>query len=237
MKFRAFVAIGSLIAVSSLAIQLNHMSSLSAAVARNSLNAAAFAGKRAVVVGGTSGIGHGIALRLAQANMKVTILGRDAARGAQIVQQMRDAGGSDHEFIACDCFSLANVRKCGQEILSKSDSLSMLVLTQGMATIQGFTATPEGLDQKLTLHYFSRMAFIESLLPALRNSGDARVLSVLSAGIHGAYEGYNSDFTLERTYSIKNAADAAGFYNDLALDALSRENPSVSFQHAAPGFV
>ena len=61
----------------------------------------------------------------------------------------------------------------------------MLVLTQGMATIQGFTPTPEGLDQKLTLHYFSRIAFIEALLPALRNSGDARVLSVLSAGIHG----------------------------------------------------
>jgi hypothetical protein len=43
--------------------------------------------------------------------------------------------------------------------------------------------------------------------------------------------------SLERTYSIKNAADAAGFYNDLALDSLSRENPSISFQHAAPGFV
>jgi hypothetical protein len=129
------------------------------------------------------------------------------------------------------------VRKCSQDILTKSDNLSMLVLTQGMATIQSFTPTTEGLDQKLALHYFSRVAFIESLLPALRNSDDARVLSVLSAGIHGAFEGYNSDFTLEKTYSIKNAADAAGFYNDLALDSLSRDNPSVSFQHATPGFV
>ncbi len=237
MKFRTFVAIGSIIAVSSLALQINHMSSLSAAIARNSQNAVAFAGKRAVVVGGTSGIGQGIAIRLAKANMKVTIVGRDAARGAQILQQMKDAGGSEHEFISCDCFSLVNVRKCSREILSKSDSLHMLVLTQGMATIQGYTATPEGLDQKLTLHYFSRMAFIDSLLPALRKSDDARVLSVLSAGVHGAYEGYESDFTLERSYSIKNAADSAGFYNDLALDSLSRENPSVSFQHAAPGFV
>jgi NAD(P)-dependent dehydrogenase (short-subunit alcohol dehydrogenase family) len=237
MKFRTFVAIGSIIAVSSLAFQINHMTSLSAIVARNSQNAAAFVGKRAVVVGGTSGIGQGIALRLAKANMKVTIVGRDAARGAQIVQQMNDAGGSDHDFIPCDCFSIANVRKCSRDILSKSDILHMLVLTQGMATIQGFTPTQEGLDQKLTLHYFSRVAFIESLLPALRKSDDARVLSVLSAGVHSAYEGYNSDFTLERTYSIKNAADSAGFYNDLALDSLSRENPSMSFQHAAPGFV
>ncbi len=237
MKFRTFVIIGSIIAVSSLALQINHMSSLSAVIARNAQNAATFAGKRAVVVGGTSGIGQGIAIRLAKANMKVTIVGRDATRGAQILQQMKDAGGSDHDFISCDCFSLANVRKCSRDILSKSESLHMLVLTQGMATIQGYTPTPEGLDQKLTLHYFSRIAFIDSLLPALRKSDDARVLSVLSAGLHGAYGGYNSDFTLERTYSIKNAADSAGFYNDLALDSLSRENPSISFQHAAPGFV
>ena len=237
MKFRTLVAIGSIIAVSSLAFQLSHMSSLSAVAARNSRNAVAFAGKRAVVVGGTSGIGQGIAVRLAKADMKVTIVGRDAVRGAQIVQQMKEAGGSDHEFVPCDCFSIANVRKCSQDILTKSDSLSMLVLTQGMATIQSFTPTTEGLDQKMALHFFSRVAFIEALLPALRSSADARVLSVLSAGIHGAFEGYNSDFTLEKTYSIKNAADAAGFYNDLALDSLSRENPSVSFQHAAPGFV
>jgi NAD(P)-dependent dehydrogenase (short-subunit alcohol dehydrogenase family) len=237
MKFRTLVVIGSIVAVSSLAYQLNHMSSLSAVIARNTQNAAAFAGKRAVVVGGTSGIGQGIAVRLAKANMKVTILGRDAVRGAQVLQEMKTAGGTEHEFIACDCFSLANVRKCSADILSKNDSLSILVLTQGMATIQGFTPTSDGLDQKLSLHYFSRIAFIISLLPALRKSGDARVLSVLSAGIHSSYEGYNTDFTLERTYSIKNAADAAGFYNDLALDSLSRENPTVSFQHASPGFV
>ncbi len=223
--------------MSSLAYQTAHMTSLTAAVARNSINAVAFAGKRAVVVGGTSGIGQGIAIRLASANMTVTIVGRDAARGAQVLQQMKDAGGSGHEFLPCDCFSLASVRKCSQAVLAKGDSLSVLVLTQGMATIQGFTPTAEGLDQKLALHYFSRVAFIDSLLPALRKGDDARVLSVLSAGIHSAYDGYSTDFTLERTYSIKNAADAAGFYNDLALDSLSRENPSISFQHAAPGFV
>jgi hypothetical protein len=36
-------------------------------------------GKRAVVVGATSGIGEGIALRLAQANCEVTVVGRDQA--------------------------------------------------------------------------------------------------------------------------------------------------------------
>ena len=35
-------------------------------------------------------------------------------------------------------------------------------------------------------------------------------------------------------YSLKNAADAAGFYNDIGLDCLAREHPTVAFVHAAP---
>ena len=40
-------------------------------------------------------------------------------------------------------------------------------------------------------------------------------------------------------YSLSNAADAAGLFNDVALDALSRQNGNeqVLFIHAAPGVV
>ena len=48
-------------------------------------------GKEAIVVGGTSGIGMGIALRLAEAGAAVTIVGRDRTRAAQIVEQMNAA--------------------------------------------------------------------------------------------------------------------------------------------------
>jgi len=66
------------------------------------------------------------------------------------------------------------------------------------------------------------------------------VISVLSAGVHSPFVGYKEDFELKSQYSIKNAADAAGFYNDLGLDALAhREGASgpVVFAHSAPGFV
>jgi len=36
--------------------------------------------------------------------------------------------------------------------------------------------TSEGLDVKISLHYYSRMAFIQALLPKLQASDDARVL-------------------------------------------------------------
>jgi hypothetical protein len=83
------------------------------------------------------------------------------------------------------------------------------------------------------------MAFVDALLPALRKGRSPRVLSVLSGGVHSPYQAYKTDPELKLSYSIKNAADAAGFYNDLTLDTFSRqeENKGITFIHAAPGFV
>jgi NAD(P)-dependent dehydrogenase (short-subunit alcohol dehydrogenase family) len=207
--------------------------------------------KRAIVVGGTSGIGEGIALRLAKANVSVTVVGRSKERGEEMIDRMSALGGSNHEFIPCNCFMMKNIKQCCEEINKRYDNkVDYLVVTQGMATIQGRTETTEGIDEKLALHYFGRMLFIRELLPALRATAEqddvtnnpshsGKVLTVLSAGVHGPYQYWKDDFELIPNYSIPNAANTAGFYNDLALDAFSRQtgNEKITFIHAAPGFV
>ncbi|ETV70759.1 hypothetical protein H257_13846 [Aphanomyces astaci] len=192
-------------------------------------------GQTALVVGGTAGIGEGIALRLAQAKANVVIAGRNADRGKSIVRNMQTINPSGtYRFLPVDAQLIGNIRGLSAEV----PHLDKLVLTQGIATIQGFTPTSEGIDQKLALHYYGRMAFIEEFLPTLRQSTHSpRVLSVLSAGVHSPYANYTNDPSLESSYSLKNAADAAGFYNDLMLDAYSAANDQIAFGHAAPGFV
>jgi NAD(P)-dependent dehydrogenase (short-subunit alcohol dehydrogenase family) len=214
---------------------------LAAARARNA--AANYAGRHAVVVGGTSGIGEGIALRLAEANFSVTIVGRNAERGRAIVDAMRAksgaASGAQHAFMAADAQYVASAKPFAAEYGKAHPRLDVLVLTQGIGTFQGRTETSEGLDQKLALHYFGRVAFMEALLPLMRAAPSPRVLTVLTAGVHPPYKHYDTDFELRDHYSLKNAADAGCMYNDIAVDALSREpeNARVTFAHAAPGFV
>lgn len=234
---------------------MSHRAAVEAVRARNA--AVSWAGRRALVIGGTSGIGEGIAIRLARSGADVTVMGRDAARGAAVVAAMRAAASAAPgmapaaaeqrlEFQRCDASLLGEggVRDCAAAFdRSLGDGkLDALILTQGIATMQGRTETREGVDVKLALHYFGRMAAVDSLLPALRRRGGERpaaVLSVLSAGVHSAYAGYAEDPELRHNYSLKNAADAAGLYNDVAADALSRDpaNANVTFIHAAPGFV
>eukprot|EP01116_Phalansterium_solitarium_P002787 TRINITY_DN1305_c0_g4_i2.p1 TRINITY_DN1305_c0_g4~~TRINITY_DN1305_c0_g4_i2.p1 ORF type:complete len:299 (+),score=134.77 TRINITY_DN1305_c0_g4_i2:750-1646(+) len=199
-------------------------------------------GKRAVVVGGTSGIGTGVALRLAKANVSVTVVGRNRRAGEEVVSQMRSVSGSPQasfDFVECDASLLANAKGFAASYAARPEvsSLDYLVLTQGIATTQGYTPTSEGLDQKMALHCYGRMAFVDQLLPLLRRSHDGRVLSVLSGGVHSPYTQYAEDADLSQAYSLAKAANAAGFYNDIALDAFSRDNPGLTFIHAAPGFV
>jgi hypothetical protein len=121
--------------------------------------------------------------------------------------------------------------------------------------MNGRTETDEGIDNKLSLHYYGRMLFIRQLGDKLKQTAlqqtdnDVRVLSILSGGKHGSYTDV-TDLDLKRNFSLPNAANAAGFYNDLALDHLAREDAylatadsaagdkrGISFIHACPGFV
>ncbi|ETV99687.1 hypothetical protein H310_07752 [Aphanomyces invadans] len=196
-----------------------------------------FPGQTAFLVGATSGIGEGIARRLAKAEFNVIIAGRNAGRGATVVKELKSMfPGGDHQFVSLDAQYIGGIRGLSHQL----PQVDKLILTQGIATLQGRTLTSEGIDQKMALHYYGRMALIQEFLPRLRQSTQSpRVLSVFSAGVHKPYEGYREDPDLRHSYTLQNAANAAGFYNDLMLDAWSQEdaNAGIAFAHAAPGIV
>lgn len=203
---------------------------------------------KAVVVGATNGIGKACANHLAGAGFNVIAVGRDRpGRAESIVKELNEKSppsnaSPSHEFRACDAFSLVDVKNCAEGIVKDHSEIDALVMSQGMATVNSFTPTVDGNDEKITLHYWSRMAFTDRLLPSLRKStmpGGACAMSILSGGVHSPYKNYEKDPELRDSYSIVNAADMAGYYNDLFLDALARRegNEKINFIHAAPGFV
>lgn len=52
-----------------------------------------------------------------------------------------------------NAYLLSSVNEAVESITASHDKVDFLVQSQGMATIQGFTPSPEeGLDQKLALH-------------------------------------------------------------------------------------
>jgi len=212
MTYLTKAVLVGVVAVAASVGYLAYSSSQSMSALRAKNLAASFPGRQALVVGGTSGIGHGIAQRLAKANFTVTIVGRNAERGREIVEELTKLGGSGHTFLPCDAQLVGNVKTFAAEYAAKHSSLDVLVLTLGYAQMDGRVLTREGLDGQMAVHYYSRMAFIEGLLPLLRAApaGGGCVLSVLSGGRHAPYPHFASDPSLESHYGLKTASDAAG---------------------------
>jgi NAD(P)-dependent dehydrogenase (short-subunit alcohol dehydrogenase family) len=72
-------------------------------------------GQIALVTGATSGIGKAAALKLAEHGATVLVHGRDAGRGAQVVEQIQKAGGNAR-FVAADLSDPADVTHLAAEI-------------------------------------------------------------------------------------------------------------------------
>lgn len=161
-----------------------------------------------------------------------------------------------HSVVLADASSMKSIAKGCDEYLSKNNSpLHFCVLTQGIATMAGRTETSEGIDQKMALHYYGRIMFLRQLAErmkktALQAENDVRVLNIFSGGVHNASYTNLEDLDLKKNFTLQNAVAATGYYNDLAMDALSRDSEylnaipgdarskrGISYIHAAPGFV
>jgi hypothetical protein len=104
--------------------------------------------------------------------------------------------------------------------------------------------TTEGLDKKLSLHYYSRLRFITNLLPLVRSAvaSDpplARVISVLGAGHEGVVDTTDLSLRNPGSYSIRAAANHAISMTSLSFEHLAAEpaNKGISFIHSNPGGV
>jgi NAD(P)-dependent dehydrogenase (short-subunit alcohol dehydrogenase family) len=90
------------------------MSSVTEAVTE-ALTVADLRGQTALVTGATSGIGKAAALKLAEHGATVLVHGRDVSRGAQVVDQIEQAGGRAR-FVAADLSDPAAITQLAADI-------------------------------------------------------------------------------------------------------------------------
>ena len=138
-------------------------------------------GQRALVTGATSGIGRAVALQLAREGAEVLVHGRDAARGAQTVEEITAAGGRA-SFVAADLADVGDVQRLASEV----GEVDILINNAG---ISAFGPTAEfdvdTFDKMFASNVRAPFLLVAALAPgmALRGRGSIVSLSSMAGGV------------------------------------------------------
>ncbi|MEV0207154.1 SDR family oxidoreductase [Streptomyces sp. NPDC050788] len=145
-------------------------------------------GKRALVTGGTRGIGMMIARGLLQAGARVVISSRDAEACAQAQEQLSAFG--EVRAIPADLSRHDECRRLSELVTADSERVDILVNNAGALWDEPLETFPdEAWDTVVDLNLKSPFWLVQSLLPALRKAGTAddpaRIINIGSiAAIH-----------------------------------------------------
>jgi dehydrogenase/reductase SDR family member 12 len=140
------------------------------------------AGRVALITGPTSGLGRTTARSLAQAGARLVLASRDEAKLREVRDELAAMTGEDrYRVLRVDMSSLADVRRAVEEIAGDEPQLDVVIDNAGGMFAQR-RESEDGIELTLALMVVGPFALINGLLPLLRRSDDARVVTVTSGG-------------------------------------------------------
>ncbi|GAA4586539.1 SDR family NAD(P)-dependent oxidoreductase [Planotetraspora phitsanulokensis] len=136
-------------------------------------------GKRAVVTGGTSGIGLETARALAAAGAQVTLTTRDTEAGERAAADIRATTGRDDVHVAA--LNLLERSTIDAFVAGWSGPLHILVNNAGVMALPERTTTREGWETQFATNHLGHAALTLGLHRALAAARGARVVTVSSS--------------------------------------------------------
>ena len=147
------------------------------------------AGKTALITGGTSGIGRATAVLFGREGAQVAVVGRDEARGQEVVAEIEGTGGTAI-FARCDVRSAEECRRAVDRTIQVFGSLDILFNNAGVFyphTILECTEEEWDLTVDISLkgtYLMSRLA----LPPMIAQGGGAIINNASGWGLVGGNE-------------------------------------------------
>jgi NAD(P)-dependent dehydrogenase (short-subunit alcohol dehydrogenase family) len=137
-----------------------------------------------LVTGATGGLGRGLVLRLSDLGATVVAHGRDAARLADLADEVRRSGGRI-DTVQADLADLAQVDRLADTVLDRHAELHALVNNAGVGfgpTGAGREESRDGIELRFAVNHLAGLELAHRLADRLRASAPARIVQVASAG-------------------------------------------------------
>lgn len=212
-------------------------------LASNALISDATAPRVAVFVGGTSGIGKLTleALVATGASVRIYLVGRKGSeeRMSALIQKLSSINPrAEVIWTEGEVSLLAETKRVCEVIKAKESRVDLLFLTTGYGSFGAREETLEGLEITQSLEYYTRMLFVQHLLPVLAKSEAPRVVTVLFGGMESkSLDLDDLDLKKSGNFSIMKLQPHYAGMTTMFLDKLADENENITFIHSWPGWV
>lgn len=137
-------------------------------------------GRRALVTGGSSGIGAETARALAAAGADVTITARNLDAAAEVTAGIEESTGRRVGVVEMELGSLASVRAAAERVRETHDELHLLINNAGVMACP-YATTADGFELQFGTNHLGHFVLTGMLTPLLLSSAPARVVTLSSA--------------------------------------------------------
>ena len=137
-------------------------------------------GKLCVVTGATDGIGRVTARALAERGAEVVLVGRNAAKGAEVCKAIRNSSRNDRvRFEQADLSSQAEIRALAERLSADGAAIDVLVNNVG-AMFTRRRESVDGIEMTFALNHLGYFLLTGLLLESLKAGGSGRIVNVAS---------------------------------------------------------
>ncbi len=178
-------------------------------------------GKTVLITGATSGIGLEASVALARMGARLVMVGRDPAKtAAKLIEVRKRSGASVVESLLCDFSSQAQIHKLANEFRVKHDSLHVLVNNAGSVFAKR-GLTEDGIERTFAINHLGYFLLTNLLTDLLVKSAPARVVNVASVAQYNGTMDFE-DLGFERGYKIMRAYARSKLANVLFTRELAK---------------
>jgi NAD(P)-dependent dehydrogenase (short-subunit alcohol dehydrogenase family) len=197
-------------------------------------------GKIVLITGATNGIGKVAALEIAKKGATLVIVGRNPAKTAETVAQIKaESGNTKVDSIIADLSSMAEVRKVADAFKAKHNRLDVLINNAG-AIFAEREETVDGYETTFAFNHLAYFLLTNLLLDTLKASAPARIINVASDA-HTAGTIKFDDLNMKNGYGLggMRAYSMSKLANIMFTYELARrlEGTGVTANVLHPGFV
>lgn len=154
-------------------------------------------GKKAIVCGGSKGIGRATAMELAALGASVTVMARNNAALEEVVAGLKAEKGQEHHALVADFSRPAALKETVSGHLFACGAFHILINNSGGPPAGPVhSATEEQFITAFTQHLLGNHIMMQALLPGMREAGYGRIINVISTSVKQPLKGLGVSNTI-----------------------------------------